>query len=271
MNKGFFSFRVGSFECVSINDGTIVVPDTVTPKPFNPRDPKSGLVMGMNCLLIQAGGHKILVDTGCGAWFGESSGKLVANLKAAGFNTDEIDMVVITHAHGDHIGGNAGAEGKPIFRSARFVFHRKEWEYWINRPGAPAAGPESAMSMTVKCLLPIRDMVALIEDKTSILPGIEVALVAGHTPGHIMLYLSSGKDKLCCFADLIHHPLELVRPELFTIFDVDPKVATAARKKVPPELADPSLLLWSCHLDYPGLGHFVRQGEKLAWQPIPTK
>jgi glyoxylase-like metal-dependent hydrolase (beta-lactamase superfamily II) len=268
LNKAFYSFKVGKIECISVNDGTITVPDTITPKPFDPHDPKSGLEMGMNSLLIKVGGRKILVDTGCGKWFGEKSGNLVDNLKAAGIGTSDIDTVVITHAHGDHIGGNTDADGKPVFPNARYVFHRKEWEYWINRLDAPMPGPESAMTMTRKCLSPIRDLVQLVEDKAIISPGIEVALVPGHTPGHIMLYLTSGKERLCCFADLIHHPLELVRPELFTIFDVDAKEATAARIAVPPKLVDPGLLLWSCHLDFPGLGHFVRHDGKLAWQPI---
>jgi glyoxylase-like metal-dependent hydrolase (beta-lactamase superfamily II) len=271
LNKAYYKFMVGNLECISINDGTIIVPDTITPKPFNPRDPKSGLEMGMNSLLIKAGGRKILVDTGCGRWFGEKSGKLVDNLKAAGTGTSEIDTVVITHGHGDHIGANADAEGRPVFPNARYVFHRKEWEYWTNRLEEPMPGPESAASMTKQCLTPIRDRVELIEDKASIAPGVEAVLTPGHTPGHIMLYVTSGQERLCCFGDLIHHPLELARPELFTIFDVDPKEATAVRIRIPPRLADPGLLLWSCHLDFPGLGHFAREGEKVVWQPISVE
>jgi glyoxylase-like metal-dependent hydrolase (beta-lactamase superfamily II) len=268
MNKESFPFRVGRFECLVINDGTIVVPDMVTPRPFNPNDPRSGLAMSTNCLLIRTGERKILVDTGCGNWFGSSSGKLVANLNTAGISTSEIDTVVITHAHGDHIGANVDAEGRPVFSNARYLFHRNEWEYWIGRLEATANDPKDAMSMVRKNLMPIRDRVELIGDKASIAPCIEVALVPGHTPGHIMLYVSSEIDRLCCISDLIHHPLELVRPELFTIFDVDPDKATATRKRVPPELADPALLLWSCHLDFPGLGHIAKQGEALVWQPI---
>jgi len=267
-DKSVYPFRIGDFECLSISDGTIVVPDTVTPRPFNPANPKSGLVMDTNCLLIQAGRRKILVDTGCGKWFGEKSGKLVANLDAAGISTSEIDTVVITHAHGDHIGANADSTGKPIFGKARYIFHRNEWQYWTEKLKTTADGTKDSLPMTRHNLLSIRDRVDLIEDKTSIVPGIEAALVPGHTPGHIMLFISSGKDRLCCFSDLIHHPLELVKPEIFTIFDVDPEKAVAARKKTPLELADPGLLLWSCHLDFPGLGHLVGQDDVLVWRPI---
>jgi glyoxylase-like metal-dependent hydrolase (beta-lactamase superfamily II) len=266
-DKSVYPFRIGDFECLSISDGTIVVPDTVTPRPFNPANPESGLVMDMNCLLIQAGRRKILVDTGCGRWFGEKSGKLVANLNAAGISTSGIDTVVITHAHGDHIGANADSTGKPIFE-ARYIFHRNEWQYWTEKLKTTADGTKDSLPMTRHNLLSIRDRVDLIEDKTSIVPGIEAALVPGHTPGHIMLFISSGKDRLCCFSDLIHHPLELVKPEIFTIFDVDPEKAIAARKKTPLELADPGLLLWSCHLDFPGLGRLVGQDDILVWRPI---
>jgi glyoxylase-like metal-dependent hydrolase (beta-lactamase superfamily II) len=266
LNEAFYPFKVGDYECISVNDGSIVVPDRITNKPFDPKDRKSGLEMGMNSLLIKAGNRKILVDTGCGKGFGKTSGKLMDNLKAAGTSASEIDTVIITHAHGDHVGGNVDAEGKPAFPNARYVFHRKEWEYWLNKLTVPSSGPD--MGMTAKCLVPVRDRVELVEDKADIAPGIEVRLIPGHTPGHIMVYVTSGKDRLCCLADLIHHPLELQKPELFDIFDVDAKEATLTRKTVPPHLADPALLLWSCHLTFPGLGHFVKEGGKLSWKPL---
>ena len=187
-DKNIYPFKIGDFECLSISDGTIIVPDTVTPRPFNPADPKSGLVMDTNCLLIQAGRRKILVDTGCGKWFGEKSGKLVANLNAAGISTSEVDTVVITHAHGDHIGANADSEGKPVFGNARYIFHRDEWQYWTEKLKATADGPNDSLSMTRHNLLSIRDRVDLIEDKATIVPGIETALVPGHTPGHVAFY-----------------------------------------------------------------------------------
>jgi glyoxylase-like metal-dependent hydrolase (beta-lactamase superfamily II) len=268
MEKGYYQFKVGDIECISIWDGTITVPDMVTPKPFNPRDLKSGIEMSTNCLLIMTGGHKILVDTGCGHWFGNDSGKLVESLKAAGISPEEIDMVVITHAHGDHIGGNTDKESKPIFNNARFIFHRLEWEYWMGKLRETDKKSKDDMLMTRKSLTPIRDRVAMVEDKVKVAPGLEVSLTPGHTPGHIMLYISSGTSRLCCLGDLIHHKEELARPEIYSIFDVDPQEATEIRKEVPLELADPKLLLWSCHLDFPGLGYFVKQGKTVAWQPI---
>ena len=86
-----------------------------------------------------------------------------------------------------------------------------------------------------------------------------------------MLMVTSGKDRMCCIGDLIHHKVELNKPDTFAIFDVARDEAIGVRNKVLPELADSGVLIFSCHLDYPGLGHFVRKGKELAWQPIPVK
>jgi len=266
-----YEFRLGEFICIVVGDGTIIVPDMVTPRKFDPADPKTGLVMDVNCLVIDTGKSKVLVDTGCGPDFGPASGKLLANLKAAGLKTSEIDTVVLTHAHSDHVGANVDAEGKLVFSNATYVIHRAEWDFWMDRLHTEPANPRSMLSTTRRNLPPIKDRVKLVEDKTVVAPGIECMLTPGHTPGGLMLMVTSGKDRMCCIGDLIHHKVELNKPETFAIFDVARDEAIAVRNKVLPELADSGVLIFSCHLDYPGLGHFVRKGKELAWQPIPVK
>ena len=263
-----FPFKIGEFECLVVSDGVITVPDMVTPKPFNPNDAHSGMPMDVNCLLIRAGKRTILVDTGSGHWMGPASGRLVQNLGAAGIKPSDIDTVIITHAHGDHIGANVDDQGKPVFPRARYVMHRKEWEHWTAIMDAEPENPRSMLLITRKNLPPIRDRLDLVEDKAQIVPGLECVLTPGHTPGGLMLMLSSGKDKLCCIGDLIHHELELKRPDLFAIFDVDKDEAVAARKRILPELADCGMLIFSCHFGFPGLGRIVRDGKRLSWKPI---
>ncbi len=261
-----FAFKVGKFDCMVISDGTIIVPDMVTPKKFDPADPKSGLVMDVNCLLINTGKNKVLVDTGCGPGFGPASGKLLTNLQAAGIQTSEIDNVVLTHAHSDHVGANVDAQGKPIFSNATYVIHKTEWEYWINRLESEPVNPRSMLAIPKANLPPIKDRVKLVEDGSVVVPGVECVLSAGHTPGGLMLMVTSGKDRMCCIGDLIHHKIEMNKPETFAIFDVARDEAVAERNKVLPDLAASGVLIFSCHLDYPGLGYFVKKGKELAWQ-----
>jgi len=266
-----YAFKIGKFDCLVVSDGTIIVPDMVTPRKFDPADPKTGLIMDVNCLLINTGKNKILVDTGCGPGFGPASGKLLANLQAAAIKTSEIDIVVLTHAHSDHVGANVDAQGKPVFPHASFVIHKAEWEYWMGRLQAEPANPKSMLGVTRRNLPPIKDRIRLVEDKSVVAPGVECVLTPGHTPGGLMLMVTSGNDKLCCIGDLIHHKVELNKPDTFAIFDVARDEAISLRNKVLPELADSGVLIHSCHLDFPGLGHFVRKGRELAWQPIPLK
>jgi len=271
MAANTYPFKIGQFECLAVSDGIITVPDMLTPRPFDPADPKTGLAMDVTCLVIKAAKRQILVDTGSGRWMGPSSGKLLENLGTAGIRPSDIDTVIITHAHGDHIGANVDGDGKPVFVKARYVMHRTEWTHWMARLEGEEGSPKGMLSITRQNLPPISDRLELVEDKATILPGLECLLTPGHTPGGMMLMLSSGKDGLCCIGDLIHHETELVRPDVFAIFDVDQDEAVAVRRRILPELADSGILIFSCHFAFPGLGHIVRDGDRLSWRPIAAE
>ncbi len=262
-----FSFKIGKFDCRVVLDGVVVVPDTVTPKQFNPRDLSTGLAMDVNCLVIRTGPHNVLMDTGCGDWPGFSGGKLIENMAAAGIKPADIDTVIITHAHGDHIGGNVDAKGKPAFANARYVMHRKEWDYWTAKLAEPV-GARDMNAINRKNLPPIKDRLALIDGDSEIVPGIKAVHSPGHTPGGLMLMVSSDGQSLCCIGDLIHHEAELTRLDLYAIFDVAKDEAVAERQRLLPELADSGMLLYAAHLKFPGLVRFARQGDRLVLRPV---
>lgn len=262
-----FIFHIGKFECLAISDGAVVVPDMVTPKQFDPRDPSTGLAMDVNCLVIRTGRHNVLVDTGCGTGFGPIGGHLFENMAAAGIKAGDIDTVVITHAHGDHIGGNADSNGKPAFPNARYVMHRKEWDYWTAKLAEPPAARDMNF-ITRNNLPPIKDRLALVDKDAEIVPGIKAVHSPGHTPGGLMLTVSSASQSLLCIGDLVHHEAELTRFDLYAIFDVAKDEAVAERKRLLPQLADSGMLVYAAHLKFPGLARFARQGDRLVLRPV---
>lgn len=261
------AFRIGQFECRVVYDGVVIVPDMVTPRQFDPRDPTTGLPMDVNCLFVRTGRHEVLVDTGCGDWPGFSGGRLIGNLAAVGVKAADIDTVIITHAHGDHIGGNVDAHGKPAFPNARYVMHRQEWDYWTAKLAEPVSDRDMN-AIARKNLPPIKDRLVLLDKDTEIVPGVKAVLSPGHTPGGLMLMVSSQGRTLWCIGDLIHHEAELDRFDLYAIFDVARNEAVAERKRRLPELADSGVPVFAAHLKFPGLARFARQGGRLVLQPV---
>ena len=260
MVNGIYPFKIGDFQCMIISDGSLAVPapEMANKRPFNPFDPDSGkstdiewMFSEVNCLLIQAGKRKILVETGCGSGMQSTAGKLVENMGFAGIQSSEIDTVLFTHAHADHIGGNVDAEGKPIFARARYMMHRKEWEYWIPQLQNETIEAKSMLGVAKKNLLPIRDRIDLFDDNAEIIPGIKCIATPGHTPGSVVFLISSAKDRLYCTGDLMHRET-----------DVEEAVKTL------PELTEPGVIVFAGHFKFPGLGSITKKRGKMLWQPI---
>ena len=135
MNKGSYSFRLGCFECSVIHDGIFNVPD-IKPKLFSDLyiQIRTGEVIDINNLLIRTGKHTILLDTGDGVARLPSGGNLMKNLEFMGIQREEVDIVILSHGHGDHISGITDAECKPVFPNARYIMSREEWEFWTSDP-----------------------------------------------------------------------------------------------------------------------------------------
>ena len=261
MINASYPFKIGEFECVVISDGSITVP---TPEyVMNQRAGISTEVEWMfpdiNCLLIRAGVYKVLVETGCGSGMESTPGKLFENLNTAGIESSEIDKVIFTHAHRDHIGGNVDAGGRPAFVNARYMMHRKEWEYWMDKLRTEKIdakrefddGMKENLLAVKRNMLPIRDRVDLLRDDMEVVPGIKYIATPGHTPGSIVFVISSGVDRLWCIGDLMHREL-----------DIEEGV------RILPGLAESGALVFACHFKFPGLGKIIKKGNRLVWQPV---
>jgi glyoxylase-like metal-dependent hydrolase (beta-lactamase superfamily II) len=144
MKNNSFLFELGNFKCIAVSDGTFTysdqsfyqnAPKEQLQKVFREYDLQSGqITTPYTCLFIDTGKHRILVDTGMGAGVVPSVGNLLMNLQEEGIEGADIDTVILTHGHPDHIGGIINAEGKPAFPNARYVMWKKEWEFWASEP-----------------------------------------------------------------------------------------------------------------------------------------
>jgi glyoxylase-like metal-dependent hydrolase (beta-lactamase superfamily II) len=292
MSTEVYHFKVGAFECMAVSDGTL----TYTPPTFPPpttllfgNAPRGDLEHTLRqhniqpehwaewisqyiCLLVNTGEHRVLVDTGADG-LDPNTGKLLQNLQAEGIAPEDIDMVILTHCHPDHIGGNTLDNGKPAFPNARFAMWKDEWDFWTSKQAEEKLHEhvrEVLLSVARKNLPPIQERLDLIEREREILPGIHAIAAPGHTPGHMALVISSEGEQLLCISDTALHPIHLEQPEWCAAVDFAPDQVVATRRRILNRAAAEKALVLAFHFPFPGLGHIVQKGEAWQWQPIAT-
>jgi len=271
----YYRFEVGEFECVAINDGDILAPlhfpDHLADK-ISRYTPKIGQMMYLNVLAVRTGKNNILIDTGIGAGNEATAGKTIENLKAAGISPGEIDTVILTHVHLDHIGGTADSQGRPYFPNARYIIHKKEWDYWREMLDWPDEKiPEFKLvhiKFARKFMPPILGQLDIIDDQVEIRPGIRYELAAGHSPAGMMINIASGKNQVLYTGDIVHDTVEAEAPEAYFMLDVDTAEAKRARDRIILEAIAKHTLVFASHLAFPGLGHFVQEGKTWRWKPV---
>ena len=216
-------------------------------------------------------GTKILVDTGVGngktranpAWHDLRTGYLDA-LRAAGFAPDEVDLVLLTHLHTDHVGWNTQArdgEWAPTFPAARYVVARAEREFWAGYPMDAAR-----RQMFEDSVLPVEragqlDLADVPGDGLEIVPGVRLLPTPGHTPGHVSVELASGGETALITGDAVHHPVQFAHPEIGASVDLDPAEAEKTRRRLFAGLAGAGTLVLGTHFPPPTGGRLVPHGS----------
>ncbi|HZO25722.1 MAG TPA: MBL fold metallo-hydrolase [Chloroflexota bacterium] len=217
--------------------------------------------------LIREGDTWTLVDTGFGNRPDSRGGALFGELQKAEVRPDQISRVILTHLHGDHLGGNTvDVDGQPVptFKNARYVVQRADWGHF-QQPQVKQGNPGVAL-----CADPIEaaGLLDLIDGSRSISAGISTILTPGHTPGHQSILVSSGDEKAIILGDVSHTPVQILHPDWSPGFDVDPSEASRTRRAVFDRIEREGLRIAAGHYPYPGLGGIVRVEGKRRWQPL---
>lgn len=209
----------------------------------------------IHCFLVKTEDQLILIDTGCGTYFGPTAGRLGKSLKKTGHSPDQVTLIFCTHLHPDHIGGLS------LFPNATLCVSEREVKYWIN--------PESEVSEYNKKYVPfVREMVAshqgkilLIRPGEEIVPGVTSVEAYGHTPGHTAFLFELNDQKLLIWGDLVHKAdLQFPHPGRLVVIDDNPEAAAIARMRLLGVAADEKLLVGGAHLPDPGLFQVSRLG-----------
>lgn len=264
-NPDVQSIRIGALEAFALKDGQITLQNVANETPWSNIAEVSGLLtaagqpgdaihLSIQPLLVKDGDRVVLIDTGAGGQMG-TEGKLQASLRAAGIDPAQVTDILISHAHGDHVGGLV-ANGALVFPNA--VIHVSIPEWTAMQGYAPQA-----------------DMVRLITPKvrpfapgSKVTPSITAVSLDGHTPGHSGYEIVSGQERLLYVGDAMHSSLISVqRPEWRNVWDDDSAAAVATRQGLLERGATQTLRIYAVHFPFPGLGRFQRRDDGFVWVP----
>jgi glyoxylase-like metal-dependent hydrolase (beta-lactamase superfamily II) len=274
----FHRFVLGNAEVTVVSDGPLSLGDPKGTFTGVPEDEMrkmltdnflspTSIVLEQNSPIVNMGDKLVLFDTGLGSakGFGPTTGRQQKSMKEAGIKPEDIDAVVFSHAHPDHVGGVVDDNGKPLFPNAQYYLAQNDLEFWTDE--GKGNGPlKDFIAIARKNLLPVRDRIVFYKDGQEFLPGIQAMAAPGHT---IFMITSDGKS-FAYTADLTHHQVLLLeKPRMEFTYDTDSKQAAASRVKVLDMLAANKIALISYHYPWPGLGHVVKNGDGFHYLPQP--
>lgn len=281
-NPGFYSFMLGDFEVTAISDGTFSLDADKLLTNITPEKIKSTLAKqhmtspvegSVNGYLINTGSKLILVDTGAGTFFGPTLNHFVDNLRAAGYQPEQVDEIYITHMHGDHIGGLITTDGKIAFPNAVLRANKADSDFWLSQENMDKA-PEAMKGFFKAPMASVGLYVTAgkykpFEGDVELVPGIKAVASKGHTPGHTTYVVTSKGMKLDLIGDLIHvGAIQFGDPTVTIMFDSDSVAAEAERQKEFAQAAKQGTLIGAAHISFPGLGYLHAKGKGYEWQPV---
>lgn len=279
---GWYRMNLGKFQVTALSDGTVALPvdkllqakpgvvDGLLAKSYL----KAPLETSVNGYLIHTGTKLVLIDTGAASLFGPTLGKLVGNLKAAGYTPEQVDEIYITHMHPDHVGGLA-ADGKIVFPNATIRADIREGDFWLSKDNLDKA-PADAKGFFQGAMASLNPYVAagklkpfnLDKGSEELVPGITAINARGHTPGHTIYAVESEGNKLVVWGDLMHvAAVQFAMPSVTIAFDTDSKAAAPQRAKNYADAAKKGYFVAVAHVSFPGIGKLRADGKGYDWLP----
>ena len=279
---GFYRLKVGDLEVTALFDGSAIadlhwltgdkgtldgVVNALHEDPHLLEAADTGFA-------VNTGKKLILVDAGSGTWFGGGAfGHLAGNLHSAGYTPEEVDLVLITHMHSDHIGGLTTRDGQRVFPNAEIYVAKTEADFWLS-PEIAAKAPKEAQERFQATQAIAAPYIKAgkwhtFSGSEPIVDGMQVVPLPGHTPGHTGYEFSSKGQKILFWGDTIHaQRVQLRHPELTVVFDSDPTAAAATRNQLLPKLADQDVVIAGPHMLFPGLGRLHTEASGYSWAPV---
>jgi len=282
-NAGHYRFRVGEISATVLSDGIIGGP----PRVYASDAPEAELqevlrraflstdhlTLNLNTLLIETGGRRILIEAGAGATMGPNGGRIFENLAAIGLSASDIDTVVISHTHPDHVGNLRSADGGKAFPRATVFLPKADWDFFIRTDPDLSYMPvpeefRLRFAAAIKSSLePVRNDLELYEAGDEIVPGLTTIEASGHTPGMATFLVHSGNDQLLLTADLAYHPLVNVDKPWLPGPDRDKETALSSRRRIFDRAAADRMPVLGFHYPFPGLGRMLKTDGGYAWVP----
>ena len=279
---GFYRLKVGDLEVTALFDGAAVfdahwlngtkatMDGVVNALQEDPRL----LDVSDEGFLVNTGKQRILVDAGAGSWWGGGVlGRLEGSLRSSGYTPEEIDIVLITHLHSDHVGGLTTQDGKRVFRNADVYVAKAESDFWLS-PEIAAKAPKDVQPFFQSAQAIAAPYIKAgkwhtFNGSESIVDGMQLVPLPGHTPGHTGYEFSSKGQKILFCGDIIHaQRVQLQHPEVTAVFDIDQNAAAATRLQLLSKLAREEVLIAGPHMPFPALGRLRKERSGYSWVPV---
>ncbi len=281
-NAGFYRYKIGDIEATAITDGFGERPLEGFIKNAELADvkavlaqsamPQDKLRIPFTTTVLNTGGKLVMIDAGNGNSGAPTTGQWMANFKAAGFLPEQVDLIIFSHFHGDHINGYRLKDGTSPFVNAELMVPSVEWAFWMDdgQMSRASEGMKGAFANVHRVFDPVKAKVMQYEAGKELIPGVTSIAAFGHTPGHMTYTVASGSARHILMCDTTNHPALFVRkPEWSAVFDMDaPEAITARRKMLDMAVTEGSTVSFY-HAPFPATGKIIKDGASYALVPTP--